>query len=107
MKTNVKILLGARIQELRRGRGLSQDQLAEIVDVDTKHMSRVETGLSAPTVDRLEKIAGALNVELRSLFEFGHLDDREEQLVGIESMLKQLDENDLKTVFRIVRSFLS
>jgi len=107
MKIKAKKLLGARIKELRLGRGLSQDQLAELVDVDTKHMSRIETGLSAPTVDRLEMIADALGVELRSLFEFGHLDEREEQLVGIDEMLKKLDENDLKVIYRIVKSLIS
>jgi len=106
MKATVKKLLGSRIKELRHGRGLSQEQLAEIVDVDTKHLSRIETGLSAPTVDRLEIIADALDVEVRSLFEFGHLDNREVQLAGIDKMLKQLDENDLKIIYRIVRSFI-
>lgn len=106
MKTTVKKLLGSRIKELRHGRGLSQEQLAEIVDVDTKHLSRIETGLSAPTVDRLEIIADALDVEVHSLFEFGHLDNREVQLAGIDKMLKQLDGNDLKIIYRIVRSFI-
>lgn len=106
MKATVKKLLGSRIKELRHGRGLSQEQLAEIVDIDTKHLSRIETGLSAPTVDRLEIIADALDVEVRSLFEFGHLDNREVQLAGIDKMLKQLDENDLKIIYRIVRSFI-
>lgn len=106
MKVTIKKLLGSRIKELRHGRGLSQEQLAEIVDIDTKHLSRIETGLSAPTVDRLDIIADALNVEVRSLFEFGHLDNREVQLAGIDKMLKQLDENDLKVIYRIVRSFI-
>ncbi len=107
MKMNAKKLLGARIKELRLGRGLSQEQFAELVDIDTKHLSRIETGLSAPTVDRLEMIAAAFGVELRSLFEFSHLDEREGKLEGLDRMMRQLDENDLKVIYRIVRSFLS
>lgn len=105
MKTNVKMLLGNRIKELRHGRGFSQEQLAELIEIDTKHLSRIETGVNAPTVDRLEIIAKALDVEVRSLFDFGHLDSRDAQLEGIEEMLKELDENDLKVIYRIVKSF--
>lgn len=105
MKTNAKMLLGSRIKELRHGRGMSQEQLAEIIDIDTKHLSRIETGVNAPTVDRLEIIANTLGVEVRSLFDFGHLDSQDAQLEGIDEMLKKLDENDLKVIYRIVRSF--
>ncbi len=103
----LKKLLGARIKELRNGLGLSQEQLAEILDIDSKHLSRLETGLNAPTIDRLEMIAVALGVEVRSLFEYGHLDSHNEQIESIEKMMKKLDENDLKVIYRIVRSFLN
>jgi len=102
----LKKLLGARIKELRNGRGLSQDQLAEKLNIDTKHLSRLETGANAPTIDRLEMIADALDVEVCSLFEYGHLDNRNEQSAGIEDMLKKLDDNDLKVVYRVVRSLV-
>jgi transcriptional regulator with XRE-family HTH domain len=107
MKTTAKILLGSRIKELRTGRGLSQEQLAEMVGVDPKHLSRIETGLNAPTVDRLEIIAYSLGVEIHSLFIFGHLDTPKAQLERIEEMLKRLDETDMKFVYRIVRSLVS
>jgi len=106
MDMKLKKLLGARIKELRNGRGLSQEQLAERLEIDTKHLSRLETGVNAPTIDRLELIASVLDVDVHSLFEYGHLDSRCEQVSGIEEMLKQLDENDVKFVYRIVRSLL-
>lgn len=104
MKTT-KQLLGARIKELRRARGLSQEELAELIGIEPQHMSRIETGGSAPTVERMERLCSALGVELRSLFDFGHLDSREAQLESVEEILKSLDENDLKVVYRVVRSF--
>lgn len=102
---SAKQLLGARIKELRRARSLSQEEFAEKIGIEPQHLSRIETGVNAPTVDRLEIIAKALGVEVRSLFDFGHLDSRDTQLEGIEEMLKELDENDLKVIYRIVRSF--
>ncbi len=107
MKTTAKRLLGARIKELRTGRGLSQEELAEMVGVDPKHLSRIETGLNAPTVDRLEILAYSLGVEIHTLFRFGHLDNQKAQLERIEDMLKRLDESDLKVVYRIVQSLVN
>jgi len=104
MKTT-KQLLGSRIKELRRARGLSQEELAELIGIEPQHMSRIETGGSAPTVERMEKLCAVFGIELRVLFDFGHLADREPQLESIEKMLKDLDENDLKVVYRVIRSF--
>ena len=58
-----KRLLGARIKELRKRAGLSQDQLAERVGIrDSKYLSRIEVGKRYPSLDTLEKIADALHV---------------------------------------------
>lgn len=104
MKTT-KQLLGGRIKELRRARGLSQEELAEAIGIEPQHMSRIEIGGSAPTVERMEILCSVLDVELRSLFDFGHLDSREAQLESVEEMLKSLDGSDLKVVYRVARSF--
>jgi len=69
---NTKELLGAQIREIRKARGLTQEQLAEMIDVEQKHVSRIESGKNYPSIDRLEKIAAALNSSLtnsRSLFD--------------------------------------
>jgi len=68
---NTKELLGAQIREIRKARGLTQEQLAEMIDVEQKHVSRIESGKNYPSIDRLEKMAAALNASLtnsRSLF---------------------------------------
>lgn len=106
MESKLQKLLGARIKELRNGRGLSQEKLAELIGIDVKHLSRVETGVNAPSVGRLESFSVALGVPVRSLFDYGHLDGRDEKLGDIGEMLKKLDENDLKIVFRVVRGLI-
>jgi transcriptional regulator with XRE-family HTH domain len=60
-------LLGESIRTKRRGRGLSQEKLAEKSDLSTVFISRVECGKESPTVDSLEKIARALGVKVRDL----------------------------------------
>ena len=36
-----KVLFGERIRELRKLRGLTQEQFAELIDVEQKHVSRL------------------------------------------------------------------
>jgi transcriptional regulator with XRE-family HTH domain len=62
--------LGARIANLRRSRGLTQEQLAEAVDRSVEFISLVERGVNAPSVSGLELFAKALKVEVRDLFDF-------------------------------------
>ena len=99
-------MLGARIREQRKRKKITQDQLAELLGIDQKHMSRIELGKSYPALDRLIKIAEALEVPLPSLFEFMHMGDERERLKQINEMLQLLGETDQRRVFKIIKAFL-
>lgn len=101
-----KELLGERIRELRKSRGFTQEQLAELVEVEQKHVSRLELGKSYPTIERLEKIADALKVPLRDFFDYIHLADGETQANSIDEMLKELDESTQKTAYKVIRGVI-
>jgi len=88
-----KIQLGERIKEIRKAKGLTQEQLAELVDIEQKHVSRIELGKNAPTIDRLEMIAKALNVPMGSFFESGNQEANAERVAKIERMVRDLDED--------------
>ncbi len=72
MEQSTKELLGARIKELRKIRGLTQDKLSQKVNIDPKHLSRIAVGGSFPSLDTLDKLANVLKVDLSAFFEFGH-----------------------------------
>jgi transcriptional regulator with XRE-family HTH domain len=63
--------LGRRIAELRKTKGLTQEALAEACGYSTEFVSMVERGLNALSVAGLEKVAKALQVEVKDLFDFG------------------------------------
>ena len=67
---DTKKLIGARIKELRKQAGFTQERLAEIVDMDSRHLSRLEVGKHFPSLDSLERIAEALNAPLAEFFQF-------------------------------------
>jgi len=61
------IKLGDRIRYYRTAAGLSQEKLAEIIDVSFQHMSNIETGKKGLSLDTIMKIAHALDVSFDQL----------------------------------------
>ena len=52
-------LIGEVIRNFRRSKGLSQEVLSGLADLDRTHYSKIERGLRTPTVGTLFKIAHA------------------------------------------------
>ncbi|OGV99822.1 MAG: transcriptional regulator [Nitrospinae bacterium RIFCSPLOWO2_02_FULL_39_110] len=104
MKTT-KELLGGRIKELRRLRRLSQEELSEKVEIDPKHLSRIEVGRGFPSLDTLEKMANALNVELKDFFEFAHeTSDPKELKRVLDGIVREVDKEKLKLLVKVARA---
>ena len=61
--------LGLNIAFYRKLRGLTQEKLAEKVDISRTHMSRIETADCAVSLDVVFNIADALDIEIHKLFE--------------------------------------
>ena len=61
---------GLRLRTLRRQAGLTQEQLAEAANVSVDFISLVERGINAPSFENLDKLAKALDVPIRELFNF-------------------------------------
>ena len=62
--------LGLNIAYYRKQRGLSQEQLAEEVNISRTHMSRIETADCAVSLDVVFSICEALQITPAQLFEF-------------------------------------
>lgn len=100
----VKILLGKRVKELREKRKMSQQQLAELVGVDQRNLSKIECGVVFPS-KCLDKLGSALEISLPDIFDFEHLDlSVEEKKEFIKVMLDELSEDKLTFLFRLIKS---
>lgn len=63
-------LLGRRIRELRKERGLTQEQLSEKVGKTDEVISNIETGAASTRLSTLFDIADALKVSLVDFFDW-------------------------------------
>jgi len=60
-------LLGDGIRKYRKLAGLTQEKLAERIDINPVYMGQIERGYRVPTVDVLLRIARALKVHLHNI----------------------------------------
>lgn len=67
---DIKILVGKRVKELRNQLGISQEELAEIAELDRTYITSVECGKRNISIVSIEKLAKALNVSLAEFFTF-------------------------------------
>ena len=62
--------LGRTISEIRRNRGLSQNEFAEKIDISREHLAKIETAKRSVSLDLLIKIANNLSVKVKDLIDF-------------------------------------
>lgn len=102
----IKQELGLKIKRMRINRGLTQEQLAEMVDVSQRTMSGIEIGENFVTAETLDKIISALNTTSEELFATNHLKGQEYLLNEIHNYINLISQNPqkLETLYNIVKS---
>lgn len=95
--------IGQQVRKSRKARGLSQEQLAEMVNISTTHMSHIETGNTKLSLTVLVDIANALDVRTddlleRSLYTTGNAVEE------IAAVLECCSVQEAKTVVDIVKA---
>ena len=60
--------LGKRIKTLRTSRGISARHLAQSSGIDPSLISKIENGISNPSIDTLQKICDTLDVSMSDFF---------------------------------------
>ena len=87
---------GKRIQQLRKERELTQEQLAEKLNVSQNTIAKIESGLRRPSIDFLLEISFFFNVSTNYLVFGVHAEDVED-----EKLKKDIDEA-IKTIEKLL-----
>lgn len=104
METSLAKQLGSRIKELRTAKGLKQSEIADKLDMERSNYTRIENGKQAPSHKNLEKIAHILNVDIKDLFDFEHIQDKAEIICEIDKLLTELSEKELKYIYKSIKN---
>jgi len=107
MAKNIEKLIGAQIARVRKERGITQERLAASVNVATETISRLERGVSMPSLITLEKISHALHSPLKDLFDFEYPESKgdafENEIDKLIAFLKTRDSDDIKMCYQMLK----
>jgi transcriptional regulator with XRE-family HTH domain len=67
-KRKILIAFGDRVRELRKEKGLSQEELSYKTDLHRTYIGMIERAEKNITLTNIEKIAKALDVDIKKLF---------------------------------------
>ena len=99
---DVKQLVGSRIKALRTKKGLTQEELSELVGINPKYLSSIERGKENPTFNTLIALSESLDVDFGAMFNLLQAEDPKASKEIIISLLDKLDDEQIKLVLRIV-----
>ncbi|MCD7879330.1 MAG: helix-turn-helix domain-containing protein [Candidatus Gastranaerophilales bacterium] len=99
---NTKKNLGNRIREIRISRALTQEALAEKINLSPKSLSQIELGNNFVSAETLDDLCRALNITPNVLFDFKYSEINEKD--SINEIATRLKNNPglLKIIYKIV-----
>ena len=98
------IAIGSRIKEARERAHLTQEELAEKVDISPTHMSVIERGVKTPKLDTFVKIVKALNLSADALLLDG-MDQVNDSIVAELSVrLGRLTDEEQNRILNAIRA---
>lgn len=65
----LKNSIGRKVKTLRLEKGLSQEKLAEYVNMSREHISCIERGKNLASIETLYSLAKFFNVDIKSFFD--------------------------------------
>ena len=99
--------LGKRMQDARIAKGLTQANLAEMVDLTTKYLSNLECGFRMPSIDTFVDIANALNIDANTLL-VDYLDRGPViESSRVANMLEKLPADKQRSALRIIEAVIT
>ncbi len=100
--SDLKKAIGKRIQIIRKSKKLTQEKLAEMVNIEPTSLSYLETGKYSPSVETLQKLSEVLKVQPWEFYYVADVSDEEKK----DELKKALDNNPklLKIIYKFYKS---
>lgn len=96
--------IGQKIRKIRKARGLSQENLAEMVGISTTHMSHIETGNTKMSLPTFMGIACALEVRTDELLYKNTPKNRITSITHITELLDSCTTQQVQIIEDIIKA---
>lgn len=98
------IALGSKIKEARERAHLTQEELAEMVDISPTHMSVIERGIKTPKLDTFVRIVNALNLSSDALLQDGVEHADESIIAELSLRIGRLSREEQNRILNAIRA---
>lgn len=98
--------IGRRIKLAREAKKLTQEQLAEIVDLSPMHVSVLERGQKPPKLETMIKLANSLSVSGDFLLQDVITPSKAIPATEITLLISSLPENEQNRILQSVRAYV-
>ena len=98
------IAIGARIKAARERVHLTQEQLAEIIDISPTHMSVIERGVKTPKLDTFVRIANALGVSTDALLQDVVVPVNDSIMAELSARIGRMPQKDQERILNAIRA---
>lgn len=103
--------IGERIRKARTAQGLSQKQVALSIEMDQSQYSKIERGLTDPSISTVERIIKAIGMDWASFFQPEaipqEINSHQKSLIERLKLIEMLDEHEQGSLFTILDAFVS
>lgn len=99
--------MGLRIKILRKERGLTGEQLAEMVGITKGYISELENGKKTPGAGLVMRFAEALRCEVSDLYEGSSEEKRDATLRAHMEIMSQLPDDDRRAIEKAAQGLFS
>ena len=96
-------MFGKRVALLRANRNITQERLAELIGYSPNHISKLESARTNPSFDLIIKIADALNIQPKELFDYEQT-PTEELDIEIMHSIKSLNLKEKHFIFNTIKN---
>lgn len=101
---------GSNLRHHRKAKHLTQDQLAEKVELSSEMISKIERGIAAPSFATVEKLSEVLEVPEVAFFGVGLVvtsdNARTRQLSKIQTQLSRMNEDQLARASKLLGALI-
>ena len=98
-------LFGSRIRSLREAADISRERAAENADINPNYLGEIERGEKWPSIEVIQRLAGALSVSPSAFFEFeGEEKDSSMLQTKLRELLANRNTEQLQQAMRVLRA---
>lgn len=102
MKNEMIKFLGGKLKKLRKQKAYTQEKFSELLEIDPKHLSRIECGKTSPSLSLVVKASKIFGIKVADMFNENYFPNKTKLIKEITEILENSTEDEVKIFYKII-----